>query len=215
MPIPHEQLGSLLDSSNPSASLLSSLSPSLELFSKDRHILLQMIHPVFLLPPWVALTPKKLPKTSPSVADAPPPCVPRIPQTKSSVCALSPQRSRNLSGQARRRTIGCGHRASVSAIQGIGGAWSGEPVLACHSQVSSGSTSCNCTAVSRPPQLSATAPSTVNAHPGDHRFPSCTAGSTPRPSEDYTTAACAAGVATGTADRDRSCATTGTEGHAS
>ena len=27
-------------------------------------------------------------------------------------------------------------------------------------------------------------PSTVSAHPGDHRFPSCTTGSTPRPSED-------------------------------
>ena len=90
----------------------------------------------------------------------------------------------NLSGQARRRTIGCGRRASVSAIQGIGGAWSGEPVVACNCQATSGSTSCNRTAVSRPPQLSATAPSTVSAHPGDHTFPSCTAGSTPRPSED-------------------------------
>ena len=58
MPIPHEQLGSLLYSSKPSASLLGSLSPSFEFHSKDRHILLQMIHPVFLLPqvgdsPWI------------------------------------------------------------------------------------------------------------------------------------------------------------------
>ena len=37
MPIPHEQLGSLLYSSKPSASLLSSLSPPFEFHSEDRH----------------------------------------------------------------------------------------------------------------------------------------------------------------------------------
>ena len=77
--------------------------------------------------------PQQAPQTSPSVANAPPPYVLRIPQTMtsslkisykiSSVCALSPLCSRKLSWQARRRTIGCGRRASVSAIQGIGGAW--------------------------------------------------------------------------------------------
>ena len=36
----------------------------------------------------------------------------------------------------------------------------------------------------RPPQVLAAAPLTVSAHLGDHRFPSCTAESTPRPSED-------------------------------
>ena len=51
MPIPHEQLGSILYSSKPSASLLSSLSLPFEFHSKDRHILLQIIHPVFLCPP--------------------------------------------------------------------------------------------------------------------------------------------------------------------
>ena len=62
MPIPHEQLGSFLYSSKPSASLLSTISPPFEFHSKDRHILLQMILSVFLLPPSVALTPNKLPK---------------------------------------------------------------------------------------------------------------------------------------------------------
>ena len=115
------------------------------------------------------------------MAGAPPPYVLQIPQTVSSVCALSPLCSRKLSWQARRRTIESGRRVSVSLIRGIGGAWSGEPVVACHSRACSGSTSCNRKEVSRPPQLSATTPSTVNAHPGDHRFPSCTAGSTPGP----------------------------------
>ena len=114
--------------------------------------------------------PQQAPRTSPSEADAPPPYVLRIPQTISSVCALSPIYSRKLSWQARRRTIGCGRRASISAFRGIGGAWSGEPVVACHSRACSGSTSCNRRAVSRSPRLSATAPSTVRAHPGDHRF---------------------------------------------
>ena len=81
--------------------------------------------------------------TSVSLADAPPPYVLRIPQTISSVCALSPLCSRKLSWQARRRTIECGRHASVSAIRGIGGARNGEPVIACHSHVCSGSTSCN------------------------------------------------------------------------
>ena len=109
-----------------------------------------------------------------------------IPRTISSVCALSPLCSRKLPWQARRRTIGSGRCASVPAIRGIGGAGacSGGPVVVCHSQACSGSTSCNRKAVSRPPQLSATTPSTVSAHPGDLRFPSCTTGSTPRPSED-------------------------------
>ena len=62
VPFPHEQLDSVLYSSKPSACLLSSLSPTFEVHSKDRHILLQMIHPVFLFPPWVALTPNKLPR---------------------------------------------------------------------------------------------------------------------------------------------------------
>ena len=65
MPTPHEQTGFFLHSSKPSASLLSSLSPSFEFHPKDRHIVLQMIHPVFLLPSWVALTPNKLPKHHP------------------------------------------------------------------------------------------------------------------------------------------------------
>ena len=69
--------------------------------------------------------------------------MPRIPQTISSVCASSPLCSRKLSWQARRRTIGCGRRASVPATRGIGGASSGESVVACHSQACSGSTSCN------------------------------------------------------------------------
>ena len=124
---------------------------------------------------------QQAPHTSPSVVGANPTYVLRIPQTISPVCALSPLCSRKLSWQARRRTIGCGRRASVSAI---GGAWSGEPVVACHSHGCSGSTSCNRVVVSRLPLIPATAPSTVTVHPGDHRFPSCTAGSTSRPSED-------------------------------
>ena len=169
MQFPHEELGSLLYLSKPSASLLSSLSPPFEFNSKDRHSLLQM---------------HQAPQTPSSVADAPPPYVLRIPQTISSVCALSPLCSRKLPWRARRRTIGCGRRAPVSAIRGIGGAWNGEPVVACHRQACSGSTSCNRRVVSRSPRLPATAPSTVSAHPGDHLFPFCTAGSTPRPSED-------------------------------
>ena len=74
MPIPHEQLGSFLYASKPSAGLLSSLSLPFEFHPEDRHILLQMSQPVLLLPPRVA-------QTSPSVEDAPPPYVLRIPQT--------------------------------------------------------------------------------------------------------------------------------------
>ena len=76
-----------------------------------------------------------------------------------------------------------GHRPIVSGARGIGGAWSGELIVACHRQACSGSTSCNRRIVSRSHRLLAIAPSTVSAHPGDH-FPSCTPGSTPRPSED-------------------------------
>ena len=89
----------------------------------------------------------------------------------------------------------CGRRASVSAIRGFGGAWSGESVAACHCQACSGPTSRKRGVVSRSPQLSATALSTASAHPVDHRFPSCTAGSTPRPSRylDAEFAVCADG----------------------
>ena len=65
----------------------------------------------------------------------------------------------------------CSRRASISASRGIGGALSGEFVEACHSQAYSGSTSRTRRVVSRSPRLSATAPSTVSAHPGDHKFP--------------------------------------------
>ena len=128
--------------------------------------------------------PQQAPQTLLSVTDAPSKYVLRILQTILSVRALSPLCSRQLSWQARRGTLGCGRRASVFAIQGIGGAWSGEPFAACYSQASSGSTSCKRKEMSRPPQLTATAPSTVSAHPGDQRFPSCTDGSTPSPFED-------------------------------
>ena len=65
MPIPHEQLGSLLYSWKPSAGVLSSPSPPFEFHSKDQHTLLQISHPLLLLPPWVARTPNKVPKHHP------------------------------------------------------------------------------------------------------------------------------------------------------
>ena len=72
--------------------------------------------------------------------------------------------------QARRRTIGCGRRSSVSAIRGIGVRCSGKPVVACPS---SGLSSCN-----RRVSVfitSAFRNHTMNtARPGDHRFAPCT-----------------------------------------
>ena len=100
------------------------------------------------------------------------------------VCARSPLFSRKLSCQARRRTIGCGRRASVSVIRGIRRAWSGEPVVVCHSQAYSGSVPCICRVVSCSPRPLTIASSTVSARRGDNRFPSCTVESTLRPYED-------------------------------
>ena len=132
MPIRHEQLGSLLYSSKPSASLLSSLSPPFE-FHSERPTYPPSDDPFSpFLAPLSSPYPQQAPQTSSSVADAPPLYVLQIPQTIYSVCALSPLCSRKLSWQARRRTIGYGRRASVSAIRGIGGAWSGELVVACY-----------------------------------------------------------------------------------
>ena len=133
----------LLYSSKPSAGLLSSLSPPFEFNSKDRHVLHSGVPSGLSLAPLTSPCVQEAPQTSPSVADPPYPYVPRISQTISSVCELSPLCSRELSWQARRRTRGCSRRAFVSAIRGIGGAWSGEPVVACHSQACSGPTSFN------------------------------------------------------------------------
>ena len=95
-------------------------------------------------------------------------------ETISSVCALSPLCSRKLSWHARRRTRGCGRRASVSAIRDIGVERS-EPVVARHSQACSGSTSCNRRGVSRSPHLSAQSHLQPYVHTwDDHIFPSCT-----------------------------------------
>ena len=79
----------------------------------------------------------------------------------SSVCTLSPPFCPTLSCQARRRTIVCGRRASVPVIRGIGGAWSGKPVVVCDGQTHSGSTSCIRMVVSRLPRLPSTAPFTT------------------------------------------------------
>ena len=108
--------------------------------------------------------------TSPSVADAPPSYVPQIRRIISAAWAPSRLCSRRLSWHARRRTRGCGRHVSVLVSRGIGGAWSGEPVVACCSQGCSSSTSRTLTVVPRSPRRSASAPSTVRAHPGDHRF---------------------------------------------
>ena len=131
MPIPHDQLGSLFYSSKPFAGLLSSLSPPLNFIPhKDQYITPSDEPSSFSLAPLSGRYPPQAPETSPSVADAPPPYVLRIPQAISSVCALSSLCSRKLSWQACRRTIGCGRRAYVSATRGIGGARSAEPVVA-------------------------------------------------------------------------------------
>ena len=120
-------------------------------------------------------------QTSPSVADSPPPCVSTLPQIISPDNALSPLWFCKVSWQTRHKV----REGVVVALPfHIRGPWSDESVVACHSQGCSGSTSCNRRLVYRLPRLSATAPSILSAYPEDHRFPSCTAGSMPRSSED-------------------------------
>ena len=170
--------------SAPSSTRQNICRPSVHYFATLRTSFQRPTYPPSGAPPSPSLAPlsspylQQAPKTPSSVVDASSPCVLPIPQTIFSVCALSPLCSRKLSWQARRRTIGCGRHASVSAIRRIGGAWSGETIVGCQSQGCSGSTACNLRVESRSPRLSATAPSTVSAHPGGHRFPSCTAGNT-------------------------------------
>ena len=153
MPFPHECLFPLLDLSKPSAGLLCSLSPPFEVHVK--FLIYSSKRTIPLLPclsekPY----PQPTPQTSPSRADAPRPYVPRISRTISSVFALSPQCSRNLSWQAHRHTGGCYLHASVSAIRPIGGAWSGEAAVACRGQTCLGSTSCTRKVVSQSPASS-------------------------------------------------------------
>ena len=179
MPFLHDWLCPLHDPSKPSVGLLRSYSPPFILTSECRPILLQALHPMLFLPSRIAHTLNQSPKHH-SLWQALLPHTCHIPRTISYVSALSPLCSRRLIGQARRRTRGCGRRASVSASRDVGGAWSGEPVVAYRGQACSGSTPRTRRVVSR--SAGSSASSTVR--PDDHRFPSCTAGSTPRPSED-------------------------------
>ena len=182
MPFPHQYLCALRNPSKPSAGLLCSLSSRFELVVNFRHIFLELHLPILLFP--TRSNRYRLPKTSPSVAEASPQYEPRILLTMSSVSAPSSQYPRSLSLHARCRTRRCGIRASVSARRGTGKAWSGEPAVACRRRARSGSTSHTRRVTSQKRRLSASAPSAASSHPDGHIFLSCTAGSTPILSED-------------------------------
>ena len=109
MLLPHEDLHPFLDPSESSADLLCGLAPPFQLDAECLKVLIEVLHPVSLQCPRVALTPERLPKHhSPRQALFSHACHEAREQYPSSVCRL------NALGVCPEKHVGCS-----TSVQGI------------------------------------------------------------------------------------------------